>query len=79
MPVASDDGIAEAETCAEAAAINEAANFESTLSGIDKLLSDMAAEETAVDAEKGMAVVPDKGKKIADAASEKGGSRIVRG
>jgi hypothetical protein len=30
----------------------------------------MAAEETAVAAEKVMAAVPDKGKKIADVASE---------
>jgi hypothetical protein len=41
------------------------------LSGIDKLILDMAAEETAAAAEKVMAAVPDKGKKIADAASEK--------
>jgi hypothetical protein len=55
-------------TSAEATA--EAANLESTLSGIDKLLSDMAVEETAAVAEKVMAAVPDKGEKIADAASE---------
>jgi hypothetical protein len=41
------------------------------LSGIDKLLLDMAAEGTAAAAEKVMAAVPDKGKKIVDAASEK--------
>jgi hypothetical protein len=35
-----------------------------------------AAEETIVAAEKVMAAVPDKGKKIADAASEKGTSTI---
>jgi hypothetical protein len=34
------------------------------------MLSDMAVEETAVTAEKVMAAVPDKRKKIADAASE---------
>jgi hypothetical protein len=72
MPVASAEGIAEAETCAEVAAVDEAANLESTLSGIDKFLSDMAAEETTATAEKVMAAVPDKGKKIADVALEKG-------
>jgi hypothetical protein len=71
MPVASAEGIAKAETCAEAAVVDEAANLENTLSGIDKLLLDMAAEGTAAAAEKVMAAVPDKGKKIADAASEK--------
>ena len=54
---------------ANAEATAEAANLESTLSGIDKLLSDMAAEETSAAVEKVMAAVPDKGKKIADAAS----------
>jgi hypothetical protein len=55
---------------ASAEAIAKAANLESTMSGIDKLLSDMAAEETPAAVEKVMTVVPDKGKKIADAASE---------
>jgi hypothetical protein len=70
VPVASVEATAEAETSAEAVAATEAAKLESTLSGIDKLLSDMAAEETAATTEKVMAAVPDKGKKIADAASE---------
>jgi hypothetical protein len=64
VPVASAEATAEAETSAEAA------NLATTLSGIDKLLSDMAAEETAAAAEMVMATVPDKGKKIADATSE---------
>jgi hypothetical protein len=64
VPVASADATAGAETSAEAT------NLASTLSGIDKLLSDMAAEETAATAEKVMATVHDKGKEIADAASE---------
>ena len=42
----------------------------STMSGIDKLLSDMAAEETAATVEKVMAALPDKGKGVVDAASE---------
>jgi hypothetical protein len=70
MSVASAEATAEAETSSEAVAAAKAANLESTLSGIDKLLSDMAAKETAAAAEKVMAEVPDKGKKIADAASE---------
>jgi hypothetical protein len=61
---------AEANMSAEAAATTEAANLESTLSRIDKLLLGMPTEETAVATEKVMAPVPDKGKKIADAASE---------
>jgi hypothetical protein len=68
-PIASVEATAEAETSTEAAAAAKAANLESTLSGIDKLLSNMAAEETAAATEKVMAAVPDKGKKITDAAS----------
>jgi hypothetical protein len=63
-PITSAEAIAEANTSAEAA------NLESTLFGIDKMFSDMAAEEIAAAAEKVMATVPDKGKKIAHAASE---------
>jgi hypothetical protein len=69
-PIASAEATTEADTSAEAAVAAKAANLESTLSGIDKLLSDMAAEETAAATEKVMAAVPDKGKKIADAASK---------
>jgi hypothetical protein len=69
-PIASAEATAEADTSTEAAATAEAANLESTLSGIDKILSDMAAKETAAAAEKVMATVPDKGKKIVDAALE---------
>jgi hypothetical protein len=70
MPVASAEATTKAKTSAEAAAAAEVANLESTLSGIDRLLSDMAAEETATAAEKVMAAMPEKGKRIADAASE---------
>jgi hypothetical protein len=65
-PVASVEATVEAETSAEATTVAEAANLASTLSGIDKLILDMAAEETAVAVEKVMAAVPDKGKKIVD-------------
>jgi hypothetical protein len=44
-PIASAEAIAEANTSPEVAAVAEAANLESTLSGIDKLLLDMAVEE----------------------------------
>jgi hypothetical protein len=67
--IASAETIAEADTSTEAAVVAKAANLESTLSGIDKILSDMATEETGAAAEKVMATVPNKGKKIADAAS----------
>jgi hypothetical protein len=70
-PIASAEATAEANTSAKAAATAKAANLESTLSVIDKLLLDMAEEETVVAAEEVIATVPDKGKKIADAASEK--------
>jgi hypothetical protein len=56
------------------------------MSGIDKMLSDMTAEETAVATEKVMATVSDKGKNITNASSEKGlrpsepsRSRVIRG
>jgi hypothetical protein len=69
-PVASVEAAVEAKTSAKAAAATEAANLESTLSRIDKILLGMATEETAAAAEKAMAIVPGKGKKIADTASE---------
>jgi hypothetical protein len=69
-PIASAEANAEADTSAEAAAAAEATNLESTLLGIDKILLVMAAEETVAAAEKVEATVPDKGKKIDDAASE---------
>jgi hypothetical protein len=69
-PVANAEAATEAKTSAEATAATEAANLESTLFGIDKLLLGMVAEETAVATEKTMATVPGKGKKIADAASK---------
>jgi hypothetical protein len=55
---------------AEAAAATEVTNLEATQSGIDKLILGMPTEETAAAAEQVMALVPDKGKKIDDAASE---------
>jgi hypothetical protein len=55
---------------AEATATTEATNLEATISGIDKLILAMPTEETATAAEQVMALVPDKGKKIVDAASE---------
>jgi hypothetical protein len=51
----------------------EAINLESTLSAIDKVLLDLAAEETAVAVEEALAAVSEKGKEIAeDASKEKG-------
>ena len=54
---------------AEADATAEAEKLATTMSGIDKLISDMVAEETRVAAEESMAVVPDKGKKVVDTSS----------
>jgi hypothetical protein len=60
-------------TPAAEATAAEATNLESTLSAIDKVLLDMAAEETAVATEEVMATVPKKGKEIAkDTSEEKG-------
>jgi hypothetical protein len=58
---------ASTEAPTEAAATTT--NLEATLSGIDKLLLDMATEETAAAAKQVMALEPNKGKKIAEAAS----------
>jgi hypothetical protein len=52
------------------AATAEASNLESTFSGIDKMLLNMAAEEAAAAAEETLATVPGKGKKIAEDTSE---------
>jgi hypothetical protein len=68
-PTASTEATTEANTFAEAAAATKAANLKATLSRIDKLLLDMATEETVAVAEQVMAPVPDKGKKIAEATS----------
>jgi hypothetical protein len=63
---------AEAVTSAEAEAA-EATNLESTLSAIDKVLLDIATEETVVATEEVMAAVPEKGKEISeDTLEEKG-------
>ena len=61
---------AEANVSVEATTATEAANLEVTLSGIDKLILGMPTEETTAAAEQVMAQVPNKGKKITDAASK---------
>jgi hypothetical protein len=58
MPAAS------AEATAEATNTVDAANLESTLSGIDNLLLDLVAEAAATASEKVMAAVPDKERKL---------------
>jgi pyruvate/2-oxoacid:ferredoxin oxidoreductase beta subunit len=63
---------AEAAASAEDAT-TKATNLESTLSAIDKVLLDLAMEETVVAVEEALAAVPEKGKEIAkDASEEKG-------
>jgi hypothetical protein len=60
-----------AEVAASAeAATAEATNLESTLSAIDKVLLDMAIEETTAATEEITAAVPEKGKEITKDASE---------
>lgn len=72
VPVASAEAeaAAEAETAAEAAAATEAANLVSTMSGIDKLISDMVAEKAVATAEENVAMVPGKGKEVANTSSK---------
>jgi hypothetical protein len=60
-------------TPAAEAGAAEATNLESTLSAIDKVLLDMAAEETAAATEEALAVVPEKGKEIVEDTSEEKG------
>jgi hypothetical protein len=60
---------AEAVTSTEAAAA-EASNLESSLYAIDKVLLDMATEETTAATEEAMATVHEKGKGIAEDTSE---------
>jgi hypothetical protein len=48
----------------------EATNLESTLSAIDKVLLDLAAEETAAVTEEALTTEPEKGKEIAEDTSE---------
>jgi hypothetical protein len=62
--------IAEAEGTVEAEATAKAANLVSTMSGIDKLISDMVTEETVATVEENMAAAPGKGKEVVDASSE---------
>ena len=63
---------AEAATSAEAGTA-EATNLVSTLSAIDKVLLDLAAEEKVAAAEEALAAEPEKGKEIAEDASEEKG------
>jgi hypothetical protein len=58
------------EVVAAKAATAEDVHLESTISNIDKILLDMATEEAATATEETMAIVPEKGKKIAEDASE---------
>jgi hypothetical protein len=48
----------------------EATNLESTLSDIDRIFLDMAAEEAATAAKETVATVPEKGKAVAEDTSE---------
>jgi hypothetical protein len=58
------------EAAAAEAATAKDVHLESTLSNIDKILLDMAAEETAAATEETMATEPEKEKEIAEDASE---------
>jgi hypothetical protein len=58
------------------AATAEATNLESTLSAINKVLLDLAAEETAAAVEEVLAIVPRKRKEIAEDTSEEKGFKF---
>jgi hypothetical protein len=66
------ESVTAAEAAPTEAATADDANLESTLSNIDKILLDMAAEEAAAATEETMAIVPKKEKEIADDTSEEG-------
>jgi hypothetical protein len=66
-----------AEVAASAeAATAEATNLESTLSAIDKVLLDLAAEEAVATAKEVLTTVPEKGKEIAEDTSEERGFKF---
>jgi hypothetical protein len=58
------------KTAPTEAATAEDVHLESTISNIDKILLNMATEEATAATEEAMATVPEKGKKIAEHASE---------
>jgi hypothetical protein len=71
--VAASAEAAPPETTTVEAATSEATNLESTFSDIDKMLLDMATEEAVAAAEETLAIVPEKGKEIAEDISEEKG------
>jgi predicted transcriptional regulator len=68
--VATSTEAAPTEATTVEATTDEATNLESTLSDIGRILLDMAAEEAAAAAEETLAIVPRKGKEIAEDISE---------
>jgi len=62
--------VAPSEVAATEAATAGDVNLESTVEDINKILTDMAAEEAATTAEETMATVPGKGKEIAEDTSD---------
>jgi hypothetical protein len=68
--VATTTKAAPTEATTAEATTAEATNLESTLSDIDRILLDMAAEEATAAAEETLATVPGKGKEIAEDISE---------
>jgi hypothetical protein len=70
--VASAEGATTEAATAEATTAEET-NLKSTLSDIDKMLLDMAAEEASAAAKETIATVPEKGKEIVEDISEEKG------
>jgi hypothetical protein len=65
--------VAYAEPAPTEATTTKATNLESTLSDIDKVLLEMVVEEAVAAAEETLAIVPEKGKEIAEDISEEKG------
>jgi hypothetical protein len=73
VEVAASVEAAPTEAATAEAATAEETNLESTLSDIDRMLLDMAAEEAAVAAKETLAAVPEKGKEMVEDTSEEKG------
>jgi hypothetical protein len=69
-PVVESTTATKAVPAEAAAATTEDVHLESTISNIDKILLDMPTKEVVAATEEAVATVPEKGKKIAEDASE---------
>jgi hypothetical protein len=73
VEVAASVEVAPTEVATAEGATAEETNLKSTLSDIDRMLLDMAAEEAVAAAKETLAIVPEKGKEIDEDTSEEKG------